>query len=142
MPDLKFLFSDAPVPTWWSQLPDKRPLLTGWLGGPLVNSISGTEEFLFRMGIDSLAYLFGCTTLHIKDKLREWHIENWHTDPFSCGAYSYMQIKTPTARKIFQTPVAATLYWAGEALYEGPHIGTVEAALISGRDTALRMINV
>jgi monoamine oxidase len=144
MPELKFLFSDAPVPTWWSQLPDKRALLTGWLGGPVVNEIPDDPELLFTKGIDSLAYLLGSTSHAIKTRLKEWHIENWHTAPFSCGAYSYAKVNTPEARKVFRSTSVSgsTVYWAGEALYEGPHTGTVEAALVSGLDAAYRMINI
>jgi hypothetical protein len=32
------------------------------------------------------------------------------------------------------------LFFAGEALHEGPEIGTVEAALITGRDAAHRIV--
>jgi monoamine oxidase len=144
MPEMKFLFSDAPVPTWWSQLPDKRPLLTGWLGGPMVNEMSDEPGFLFKKGIDSLAYVFGCTSQQIITRLKEWHIENWHTAPFSCGAYSYAKVNTPEARKIFRSASGSgsSVYWAGEALYEGPHTGTVEAALVSGLDAASRMVNI
>jgi monoamine oxidase len=143
MPRLKFLFSDAPVPTWWSQLPDNRPLLTGWLGGPPADEIPDEPELLFRIGIDSLVYLFGGTRHRIETSLMEWHIENWHTAPFSCGAYSYAKVNTPEARKFFRSSSGSgsSVYWAGEALYEGPHTGTVEAALVSGLDAAHRMIN-
>jgi hypothetical protein len=27
-------FSDEEIPTWWTQVPDKSNVLTGWLGGP------------------------------------------------------------------------------------------------------------
>ena len=32
--NIGFLFSGEIIPTWWTQLPNKYPLLTGWLGGP------------------------------------------------------------------------------------------------------------
>ena len=38
------------------------------------------------------------------------------------------------------TAEADTLYFAGEGLFEGTAIGTVEAALVSGRDAAYKII--
>jgi hypothetical protein len=35
---------------------------------------------------------------------------------------------------------AGALWFAGEALYSGPDMGTVEAALASGQDTALAIL--
>jgi monoamine oxidase len=144
MPRMKFLFSDAPIPTWWSQLPDKRPLLTGWLGGPLVEEMPDDSGQLFGKAIDSLAYVLGKTSTQIQSNLRAWHIENWDKDPFSRGAYSYAKINTPQARRVFSSLSGAgsVIFWAGEALYNGPHTGTVEAALTSGRDAAHRMIEL
>ena len=39
---------------------------------------------------------------------------------------------TPACRQLLRTPVAETLYFAGEAIYEGTVPGTVEAAFHSG----------
>lgn len=140
LPELNFIFSDAPIPTWWSQLPDERPLLTGWLGGPAAVECSKSSENLFDKAINSLVYVLGCDGGEIKTRIREWHIEDWYADPFSRGAYSYSKVNTPHARKVFNTPVESTIYWGGEALYEGPDPGTVEAALGSGVTAAHRML--
>src|SRR5262249_54962725 len=32
--DMSFLFSDAVVPTWWTQHPASHPVLTAWYSGP------------------------------------------------------------------------------------------------------------
>jgi monoamine oxidase len=40
-----------------------------------------------------------------------------------------------------QQPIEGTLFFAGEGLHRGPEIGTVEGALVSGRDAANRLIN-
>lgn len=130
--DFSFIFSDAEVPTWWSQLPDKTPLLTGWLGGPSTFKITHDAEALFKKAIASLEYLFGCPSADIMKAVRAWHIADWVEDPFASGAYAYPTIETKKAHSILSQPIANTLYFAGEALYEGPAIGTVEAALISG----------
>lgn len=135
-----FIFSDAFVPTWWTQLPDKMPLLTGWLGGPKTSSISHRQEDLFEEALKSLAYIFNYPEKNIRDEIRAWHIADWVTDPYSRGAYGYAMVKTPEARVRLSTPIADTIYFAGEALYEGTAMGTVEAALTSG-ETVAKQIN-
>jgi monoamine oxidase len=137
---LKFLFSDAQIPTWWSQLPDETPLLTGWLGGPSASKLGGDRDKLFKVALDSLAYLLEFPEAKLRKHLKAWEIMDWKSDPFSQGAYSFATIETPAARTTLCTPVDNILYFAGEALYDGPHTGTVEAALTSGKDAAHRMI--
>src|SRR5205823_8412986 len=36
-------YPDAPIPTWWTQLPLRAPVLVGWAGGPRADSLIGTE---------------------------------------------------------------------------------------------------
>jgi monoamine oxidase len=48
------------------------------------------------------------------------------------GAYSYNKLFTTAARQLLNEPIQNTLYFAGEALYDGNAGGTVEAALVSG----------
>ena len=50
------------------------------------------------------------------------------------GAYSYATVETEAAKKLMTTPLANTIFFAGEALYSGNHPGTVEAALVSALD--------
>jgi monoamine oxidase len=138
---MKFIFSDAPVPTWWSQLPDETPMLTGWLGGPAVEKIRGDDEHLLDEALRSLSYIFDCPEQLIRGQLKSRHISNWKDDPFSLGAYSYATVRTPHARNILCMPVEDTIYFGGEAVYDGPHTGTVEAALISGKEAAIKMMH-
>jgi monoamine oxidase len=139
MSHLKFVFSDATIPTWWSQLPDTRPLLTGWLSGPAAHRIQHDQAYLKEQAIASLAYIFNSDANTIRDQLIAFHAEDWMADPFTLGAYSYATIKTPSAREILNTSVDDTVYFAGEALYDGPHTGTVEAALTSGMNAAIKI---
>jgi len=39
-----FHFPDAPIPTWWTQLPIRAPLLVGWAGGPKADQIRTASE--------------------------------------------------------------------------------------------------
>jgi monoamine oxidase len=67
-------------------------------------------------------------------------VYNWSADPFTRGSYSYSTPQTADARKIMIEPVQNMLFFAGEALYEGPEMGTVEAALTSGMKAANQII--
>jgi hypothetical protein len=49
-------------------------------------------------------------------------------------------VGAPAARAVLAAPVANTLFWAGEGLYEGPAGGTVEAALVSGQQAARALL--
>ncbi len=61
-------------------------------------------------------------------------------DPYSCGAYSFEVVGGDEAKKVLLQPVAQTVFFAGEGLYSGPEIGTVNAALVMGRDMAHQMV--
>jgi monoamine oxidase len=142
MERLGFLFSDASIPTWWTQLPNRTPVLTGWLAGPKaaqLKYISETE--LLDQALGTLAYLFHMPKATVQEQLNVGRVVNWAIDPFALGAYAYATVETALARNVLSEPVAATLFFAGEALYEGPEMGTVEAALVSGRTVAQQMLS-
>ena len=141
MAKMSFIFSDAHVPTWWSQLPDETPVITGWLGGPVTTTLSGNTEELYEMALTSLQYILKCAADDLKKNVRHWHIADWVNDDFSLGAYSYPMVQTKAALAVLSQPVGGLLYFAGEAFYEGPSMGTVEAALASGRDVAKKIIS-
>jgi monoamine oxidase len=131
-----FIFSDAKVPTWWSQLPDKTPFLTGWLGGPSTFDPLHNTQLLYEKAISSLQYIFNCSRNDVESQISDWHIEDWVKDPYTFGAYAYATVETAAARKFIATAVNSTIYFAGEALYDGAAMGTVEAALVSGKEIA------
>jgi monoamine oxidase len=117
MPQLGFLFSDAPVPTWWTQLPDPAPLLTGWLAGPEASQNQALSELQLRhTALQSLSYLFNTDIAFLEQQLQAYAIFNWLADPFSCGAYSYATVTTPEAKKTLTQPLAGTVYFAWRSL--------------------------
>ncbi len=61
---------------------------------------------------------------------------NWGNDPFARGAYSYATPRTRDAQSALKKPNGDAIFFSGEALYAGPDMGTVEAALASGQETA------
>jgi monoamine oxidase len=130
MRNLGFVFSDAPIPTWWTQLPSPFPLMTGWLAGPFTARSREIDE-LMTSALESLAYIFDCPVDTIKSKLVASRIVNWVDDKFSMGAYAYKTPQTGDALKIITEPADKTIFFAGEAFSTGKEMGTVEAALIS-----------
>jgi monoamine oxidase len=140
--DLSFLFSDATVPTWWTQHPTGHPVLTGWFAGPKadrVSSLSAGE--LVDMGLASLAEIFDLPPDGLRRDLVASRAINWGNDPFARGAYSYATPKTRAAQLALRKPDGGRIFLAGEALYAGPDMGTVEAALTSGLETARKILS-
>jgi monoamine oxidase len=135
--DLSFLFSDAKVPTWWTQHPSSNPVLTGWFSGPRADTVAQlTEGDLVDMGLASLAEIFGLTMDRMRSDLVASQAINWGNDPFARGAYCFATPETRHAQGALRKPDGGGVLFSGEALYAGPDMGTVEAALASGRETA------
>ncbi|HKA78396.1 MAG TPA: NAD(P)/FAD-dependent oxidoreductase [Xanthobacteraceae bacterium] len=135
--DLSFLFSDAAVPTWWTQYPSGYSVLTGWFAGPRANTVAQlTEGELVDMGLASLAEIFGLTMDRMRADLVASQAVNWGNDPFARGAYCFATPETRRAQQALRKPDGGGVLFSGEALYAGPDMGTVEAALASGRETA------
>jgi monoamine oxidase len=135
--DLSFLISDATVPTWWTQYPGGYPVLTGWFAGPKADRVSSlTEAELIDMGLASLAEIFDLPVDHIRRDLVAARAINWGNDPFARGAYSYATPRTREAQSVLRKSNGDAIFFSGEALYAGPDMGTVEAALASGQETA------
>ena len=137
--DLSFLVADAAVPTWWTQYPEDHPVLTGWYAGPKADRVASlSENELVDMGLDSLAEIFALPSDRLKASLVASRAINWGNDPFARGAYSYATPGTRAAQIVLKAS-EGPIFFCGEALYAGPDIGTVEAALADARDRA-RMI--
>jgi monoamine oxidase len=135
--DLSFLLSDATVPTWWTQYPDAYPVLTGWLAGPKADRVSSLAEAeLIEMGLASLVAIFDLPADRIRTDLVAARAINWGNDPFARGAYSYATPRTREAQSVLSKPYSDGIFFSGEALYAGADMGTVEAALASGQETA------
>ncbi len=135
--DLSFLLSDATVPTWWTQHPAADLVLTGWLAGPKADRVSSlTEAELVDIGLASLAEIFDLPPDRIRRHLVASRAIDWGNDPFARGAYSYATPKTREAQSLLSKPNGGAIFFSGEALYAGPDMGTVEAALGSGMETA------
>lgn len=134
--DMTFLLSEQTIPVWWTRYPDRHPVLTGWFGGPrTAGLVQLDEQGLIDAGLDSLAVMFGMSRDDLARDLVAAAATNWAHDPFARGAYSWATPRTREAQAILASADGAVLF-SGEALYRGRDMGTVEAALASGLETA------
>jgi len=137
-----FLFTNEIIPTWWTQLPSTYPLLTGWAGGPQAWVFeTKDDQTILELAFQSLANIFQKSVGELKQLLTASAVVNWKNDPYSNGAYSYDTVESNLAKKLFNTPIEDTIYFAGEAFYQGSSPGTVEAALVSARDVVQKLFD-
>ena len=139
--DICFVFSDQNIGTWWTQNPVDSNLLTGWLAGPRAYELRHSDDtIIYEQAMESLQQIFSINKENLADQLVDWKVCNWTADPFALGAYSYSTLNSAAAQKVMVQPVENTLFFAGEALYSGTEMGTVEAALISGKKVASQIL--
>ncbi|PZR22592.1 MAG: hypothetical protein DI539_05055 [Flavobacterium psychrophilum] len=132
-----FLFSDEVIPTFWTQAPAQTPLLTGWLGGPPAYAKKDNPpEAILALAINSLSRIFKISDSLLTERLTAWRVADWSSDPYTLGSYAYDKIQSAKARKVLRHGVKDTVFFTGEYMYDGPAIGTVEAALNSGKHVA------
>ncbi len=138
---VSFILSDEPIPTWWLQSPDESRLLTGWLTGAALKKFAGLDqEERIKRCLRSLASIFGQGPDWLQDQLVKAFIADWPSSPYIKGGYSFDTVESEQARKVLRQAIEDTLFFAGEALYEGPSPGTVEAAFTSGKEAAEKII--
>ena len=132
--DAAFFFSEETIPTWWTQLPAKDALLTGWVGGSQAKALSNDSDQQFvEKSLDSLAAIFDHSPEELKQKLKASKVFNWQNVGYVRGGYSFATPQTEAALQVLNSPLNQTLYFAGEGLYDGEHPGTVEAAISSAK---------
>jgi monoamine oxidase len=140
--NMGFLFSEEQIPTWWTQIPNHTTLLTGWLGGPEASEkVDTPDEEILLQSLQSLGNIFKRDPQQLKESLLSWHVVNWTADKYTRGSYAYDTVEANQSRNILCEPVQDTIFFAGEYLYEGTAMGTVEAALTSGLRMAERILD-
>ena len=131
-----------PFPVWWSALPARAPVLTGWAGGHRAAALTGRgEAALLRAALDSLASVFGRDVAELRSRARLAYTHDWSADPFAGGAYTYGGVGAIEARAALSRPVEGTLFLAGEAVAEKGRNATVHGALASGRRAAAQVVD-
>ena len=132
----------AEVPTWWTTLPVRSPVLVGYVGAVAAEDILAEEPpSRLERTLVALSEILAVPRRELEDQLDASASHDWHADPFALGAYSYIGVGGIGAPRALGRPVDGTLFFAGEAT-DGPQIGTVAGALASGRRAAREVLRV
>jgi monoamine oxidase len=128
---------EAQFPTFWTAWPEAAPLLVAWVGGPAAAQLATRgSDSLVRGALASLASVF---SLAPEPLLEGYYLHEWDSDPFACGAYSYVLVGGGAARAQLAAPLENTLFFAGEAT-DTEEAGTVNGALRSGVRAARELL--
>lgn len=140
--DMGFLFCDNELfPTWWTTMPRKLPLITGWAPFRSGEKLSGRQEsVIVRQALETLSGLLGVTLQELESLMDVAYFHDWQADPFSRGAYSYAKVGADGAQASLAAPVEHTLFFAGEATDTSGNNGTVHGAIASGSRAAYEII--
>ena len=112
-------------------------MLTGWLAGPRTKGLARVDEGeLIETGLASLGEIFGFSPKQLTRDIVAARAINWAKDAFARGAYSYATLETRAAQSKLTSSDGGAVLFSGEALNRGRDLGTVEAALASGLETA------
>jgi monoamine oxidase len=132
---------EASIPTWWSLLPLRAPVLVGWTGGTRAEKLASMSEAeCISEAVRSLKKIFRVSEMSLRKALLQSYSHNWNKDPFSRGAYAYLPVAGLEKQQELARPVQNTIFFAGEATSVG-HIGTVHGALESGQRAAQEILN-
>ncbi len=140
--NLSFLFSqDEWFPTWWTAMPERSPIITGWAPFRCGERLSGqSESFVVERSLQTLSGLLGVSLRELQGLLEKAYVHDWQSDPFSRGAYSYGKVGAVRAQRELGTPVDNTLFFAGEATDTAGHTGTVHGAIATGGRAAREIL--
>lgn len=135
-----YLFTDTAIPTWWTQYPSQKPLLTGWIAGPSSYKMRNYSTKKFKqIVLESLSLVFTIPIDDLQKQLKNFRAINWINEAYILGGYSYPTLQTTRARKILQQPFENGFYFAGEYVPENSS-STVDAALLSGKSVAEQIV--
>jgi monoamine oxidase len=132
--NMSFLLSqDELFPTWWTQMPDKSPVIVGWAPFRAAEGLSGRDQsYVASQSSKTLARLLGKDPEELNANLEGAYYHDWQSDPFSRGAYSYGKVGSDGAQQAIAQPLEGTLFFAGEATDTTGNNGTVHGAIASG----------
>jgi len=139
---LQFLLSQEDwFPTWWTALPEKWPIITGWAPFHCGERLSGkSEAFVVKKGLETLGKLLRIDQRELESLLEGSYTHDWEIDPFSRGAYSYVKVGGDSAQRVLAAPLINNLFFAGEATDFSGHHGTVHGAIASGKRAAAEIL--
>jgi monoamine oxidase len=139
---MSYLFSQNEwFPTWWTAMPNDFPILTGWSAGDSAERLETDTMPVLTRALRSIAGLLSVNVTDVERLLQNAHFHNWQTDPYSRGAYSYVQAGAAHAPEILGKPVNDTLFFAGESVDITGNNGTVNGAIASAHRAVAEIKN-
>ncbi len=139
---MSFMHSgESAIPTLWSFLPVRAPLLMGWAGGPAGEALDGkSDQEILRIATEALARMFGMDVEEVRREVEGYRVVDWKMDPYARGAYSYVAVGGLDAMEMLARPIEKTLFFAGEATHYQGMSGTVSGAIETGERAAREVI--
>ena len=140
--NMSFLFSDDPsFPTWWTHMPVHSPIITGWSPARCAEHLAGLSQGrVIDKAVESLSGLLGLSKSALQQELANAYFYDWDSDPFCCGAYSYVRVGGEGCQQALAAPVDDILFFAGEHTDISGHNGTVHGAIASGKRAAAEIL--
>ena len=140
--DAGFLLCDEKFfRAWWKPLPMRAPVLTGWSSGPYSDELLDLpKSATILCALADLARITNSDPDQLNEMLKAAYYHDWHGDPFSRGAYSYVPVGAVHARRALAEPVENTLFFAGEATEFNGHSATVHGAMATGTRAAQQVL--
>ena len=141
--DLAYIHAPAElIPTLWTLLPQRSPLLIAWAGGTRAEKLLAEgEAAITKSALKSLVTILGVELTKLEEQLEELYFHDWFIDTCSRGAYSYIPVGGLEASVHLAKPVANTLFFAGEATNTEGHQGTVHGAIATGLRAAREILD-
>lgn len=132
--------ANAAFPTWWTSAPVQAPVLTGWAGGPAAGRLEGLAQApVLERALEALGRILGVRRSALDDALDGAASHDWHADPWTLGAYTYLKVGGSDAPARLARPLSGTLFFAGEST-SPDETGTVAGALASGERAAREIL--
>lgn len=141
--DMRFLFTeDQWFPTFWTTMPHRTPLLVAWAPSTSAERLSGKgDAFQIERALQTLSEKLGISPERLHSLLERGYVHDWQTDPFACGAYTYVRVGGDVAAQQLSEPLEQTLFFAGEAADITGNVGTVHGAVGSGYRAADQLMS-
>jgi len=135
-----FFFGGGRVPVWWTAAAPGTRWLVGWAGGRAAEILDRlSDSAVRRAALRSIAIHTGRDMTDLARALTGFRCARWSREPFIEGGYAVVPLGADGAMDILASPVAGTLYFAGEATHPD-HAGTVHGAFESGVRAARELL--
>jgi monoamine oxidase len=113
--NLTLLFTSLDTQFWWRPgrlRDDEAPVLTAFVGGSAVARFRALGDDAPFAATHELEAMFG---VKLESRLQASRVIDWPADPYARMSYSYLPPGGTGLRASLATPVAGTLFFAGEA---------------------------